>query len=477
MSQAAKNGGPDGEERSCRAVVLKFGGTSVEDAAALRRVAGIVKRQAGPALVVVSALAGVTDQLLAAGEQAGNGRLEAAEESLRAIEERHGQIAGELLASASAGAYLGYLHGEFEAVGKVLQGVAAVGEFSARTADRVVGTGELLSSQLLTEVLREAGSDADWVDGRQCVVTDDAHGCAQPLREQTDRRLGELVMPLLERGRIPVLGGFIGATSEGTPTTLGRGGSDLSAALVAAGVKARGLEIWTDVDGIMTADPRLCPDARLIADLSFAEAAELAQAGAKVLHPASLQPATEKNIPVYVRNSRRPHSRGTRIVPEGEQAAGVRAITAQRGVVIVEARLRRPADAHTLHQVLKACEGHKLELCSFSRQRVVLLVDGKQAVRQVGRALHDVAEVQGENHKAIVRVFGDRIGRRTRLVGQIFQALEGIEVRLACPGEGERNLTLVVDEDQAGESVRRLHSLFFPAASEAEEELSGACVQ
>ncbi len=477
MSQAGKNGEPGGEERSCPAVVLKFGGTSVEDAAALRRVTGIVRRQTGPALVVVSALAGVTDQLLAAGEQAGNGGLEAAEGSLRGIEERHGRIARELLASASADAYLSYLHGECEAAAKLLQGVAAVGEFSARTADRVVGMGELLSSQLLAKVLREARSNAAWVDARQCVVTDDNFGCAQPRREETDRRLQELVLPLLEKGRVAVLGGFIGATLEGTPTTLGRGGSDFSAALVAAGVKASALEIWTDVDGIMTADPRLCPDARLIADISFAEAAELAQAGAKVLHPASLLPATERNIPVYVRNSRRPQSRGTRIVPEGTRPEGVRAITAKRGVMIVEARLRRPADAHALHQVLKACEGHNLELCSLSRQRVVLLMDGKQAVRQLGRALHDVAEVHGENHKTIVRVFGDRIGRRTRLVGQIFHALEGIEVRLACPGEGERNLTLVVDEDQTGESVRRLHNLFFPAASEAEEEISGACVQ
>jgi aspartate kinase len=470
MSQAAQSG------EEARAVVLKFGGTSVEDTAALRRVIGIVSRQAGPALVVVSALAGVTDQLLAAGEQAGSGRLAAKEEKLQALRERHERIARELLGSAADG-YVSYLQSECEALARLLQGVAALGEFSARTSDRLVGAGELLSSRLLAEALGEAGSDAVWVDARECIVTDDAYGCAKPLGEETDRRLREVVVPLLEGGQVPVLGGFIGASSEGTPTTLGRGGSDFSAALVAAGVKARALEIWTDVDGIMTADPRLCPDARLIADISFAEAAELAQGGAKVLHPATLLPATEKNIPVYVRNSRRPHSRGTRIVPEGARPAGVRAITAKRGVVIVEARLRRPADAHTLGQILKACEGYHLDLCSLSRQSVVLLMDSKQAVRQLGRELRDVAEVHGENHKAIVRVFGDRIGRRTRLVGQVFHALAGIEVRLACPGEGERNLTLVVDEDQAAESVRRLHSLFFSAASEAAEELSGACVQ
>jgi aspartate kinase len=231
------------------------------------------------------------------------------------------------------------------------------------------------------------------------------------------------------------------------------------------------------VDGIMTADPRLCPDARLIPTISFAEAAELAQAGAKVLHPATLLPATEKNIPVYVRNSRRPQSRGTRIVTDGAQPAAVRAITAKRGVVIVEASLRRQADAQTLSEILKACEGHTLDLCSVSQRSLVLLVDSRLAVRELGRALQDVADVRGENHKAIVRVFGDRIGRHTSVVEQIFRALSGIEVRLACPGEGERNLTLVVDEDQAAESVQRLHNLFFPANGTQANKLSQAGMQ
>jgi aspartate kinase len=182
MSQAAQSG------EQARAVVLKFGGTSVEDASALRRVIGIVSRQAGPALVVVSALAGVTDQLLAAGEQAGGGRLAAAEEKLQALRERHERMARELLASAAAETYVSYLQGECEALAKLLQGVAALREFSARTSDRLVGAGELLSSRLLTEALREAGSDAVWVDARECIVTDDAYGCAKPLRQETDRR-------------------------------------------------------------------------------------------------------------------------------------------------------------------------------------------------------------------------------------------------------------------------------------------------
>ncbi|HTM41241.1 MAG TPA: aspartate kinase [Terriglobales bacterium] len=476
MSQAAENGqcGNDGGS-SC--VVLKFGGTSVEDAAAFRRVLAIIGQwRDKPAAVVVSALAGVTDQLLAAGEQAAAGELVGAIEILRTVRERHDRIARELILRSQVTAFLGWLHDECEALAKLLQGVTALGEFSPRTSDRLVGAGEVLSSRLLAEALRGAGNDATWVNARECLVTDEAYGCAAPLRKETGRRLQEVLLPLLREGRVPVLGGFIAATVDGTPTTLGRGGSDFSAALVAAALGAHALEIWTDVDGIMTADPRLCPDARLIPTISFAEAAELAQAGAKVLHPATLLPATEKNIPVYVRNSRRPQSQGTRIVPEGEQPQ-VRAITAKRGVVIVQARLRRQADGNTLSQILQACEGYNLDLCSLSQRSAVLLTDSKQAVRELERALQDVAEVQGENHKAIVRVFGDRIGRRTRLVGQIFAALSGIEVRLACPGEGERNLTLVVDEDQAAESVRRLHNLFFPVTEEAVRHRSQAGAQ
>jgi aspartate kinase len=476
MSQAAENG-QCGDDRGSSCVVLKFGGTSVEDSAAFRRVLAIVgQRRDKPTAVVVSALAGVTDQLLVAGEQAAAGELVEAIEILRTIRERHDRVARELILGSQVTAFLSWLHDECEALGKLLQGVTALGEFSARTADRLVGAGEVLSSRLLAEALRGAGNDTVWVNARECIVTDEAHGCAAPLREETDRRLEKLVLPLLREGRLPVLGGFIAATMDGTPTTLGRGGSDFSAALVAAGLGAHALEIWTDVDGIMTADPRLCPDARLIATISFAEAAELAQAGAKVLHPATLLPATEKNIPVYVRNSRRPQSPGTRIVPEGEQPE-VRAITAKRGMVIVQARFRRQVDAHLLGQILNACEGYSLDLCSLSQCSAVLLTDSKQAVRQLKHALEDVAEVQGENHKAIVRVFGDRIGRRTLLVGQIFRALSGIEVRLACPGEGERNLTLVVDEDQAAESVRRLHSLFFPVTEQAVRHRSQAGVQ
>ncbi|HJT01360.1 MAG TPA: aspartate kinase [Terriglobales bacterium] len=475
MSQAES--GQCGDDRGSSCVVLKFGGTSVEDSAAFRRVLAIVgQRRDKPTAVVVSALAGVTDQLLVAGEQAAAGELVEAIEILRTIRERHDRVACELILGSQVTAFLSWLHDECEALGKLLQGVTALGEFSARTADRLVGAGEVLSSRLLAEALRGAGNDTVWVNARECIVTDEGHGCAAPLREETDRRLEKLLLPLLREGRLPVLGGFIAATMEGTPTTLGRGGSDFSAALVAAGLGAHALEIWTDVDGIMTADPRLCPDARLIPTISFAEAAELAQAGAKVLHPATLLPATEKNIPVYVRNSRRPQSPGTRIVPEGQQPE-VRAITAKRGMVIVQARFRRRVDAHLLGQILKACEGYSLDLCSLSQCSAVLLTDSKQAVRQLKHALEDVAEVQGENHKAIVRVFGDRIGRRTLLVGQIFRALSGIEVRLACPGEGERNLTLVVDEDQAAESVRRLHSLFFPVTEQAVRHRSQAGVQ
>src|SRR5579871_1010732 len=218
MPKAAENGRRAGG-RQLRPIVLKFGGTSVEDSAALRRVIAIVsRRRHDGVVVVVSALAGVTDQLLIAGEHAARGHLAKAQNILQGVRERHRAAAGDLFSDASSG-FSPYLESECEAAAGLLQGIAALGEFSSRTADRLVSTGELLSSRLLTQALQAAGSKATWVDTRECIVTDDAHGAAVPLREETERRLRQVLAPLLQNGDLPVLGGFIAATREGTPTT------------------------------------------------------------------------------------------------------------------------------------------------------------------------------------------------------------------------------------------------------------------
>ncbi len=224
----------------------------------------------------------------------------------RALQERHYDTAGELLGTGRFTAFHSELAGEFEALDELLRGIVAVGELTPRTTDNVASYGEVLSSKLVTAAFSARGLDAELVDSRECVVTDGTHMRAAPLFEETNRRLQEKVKPLVDAGRVPVMGGFIGATKAGVTTTIGRGGSDFSAAIVGAGLDAERIEIWTDVDGMMTTDPNLCPEARRIKTISFDEAAELAYFGAKVLHPATVLPAVQKNIPVYILNSQNP---------------------------------------------------------------------------------------------------------------------------------------------------------------------------
>jgi len=295
-------------------IVMKFGGTSVEDGNAIDRAAKIVHgRLAQRPVVVVSAMSKVTDQLLAMGRAAGAGDRKTALKLSRALRERHYNTAGELLGTALFTQFHGDLGVDFDALDELLRGIAAVGELTPRTTDHVAAYGELLSSKIITAAFSARGIDSKLVDSRECILTDGNHTRAVPLFEETNERVRLKLKPLLEAARVPVMGGFIAATRAGITTTIGRGGSDFSAAIVGAGLGAERIEIWTDVDGMMTTDPNACPDARRIKVVSFDEAAELAYFGAKVLHPATVLPAVQQNIPVYILNSRNPSCDGTKI--------------------------------------------------------------------------------------------------------------------------------------------------------------------
>ncbi len=329
-------------------IVMKFGGTSVEDAVAIKRTATIVEARRGhkPA-VVVSALAKVTDSLLAMANAASTGALPDALKTLRQLKQRHlsvlaGLAKGKVEADAKSDIQV-----HFESMQQVLRGVAALGELSPRTLDNFVSFGELLSSRIVTAAFQSHGLDAVLVDSRRCIVTDDNFTRALPLFDKTNERLREVVKPLLSQGKVPVMGGFIAASEEGIPTTLGRGGSDFSAAIVGAALGVSRIEIWTDVEGMMTTDPRICPEAQRIEAIGFDEASELAYFGAKVLHPATLIPAVEKNIPVFVLNSRNPKSQGTCIRARAPKSrTPFRAIAAKKGVKVINVRSPRMLMAH-----------------------------------------------------------------------------------------------------------------------------------
>ncbi len=451
-------------ERGDDVVVMKFGGTSVEDAAAIRRLIGIVEGRLGAQpVVVVSALARVTDQLLEAGKAASQGHLGSALATVRNIYVRHEELADSLVDGSAYGTLDHALRSEFQALELLLHGLEASREFDLRSQDQLLGFGECFSSRLVSEALFQAGVKATHVDARACIVTDARHGQASPIWDATNQRLQETLSPLLHAGHVPVLGGFIASTADGIPTTLGRGGSDFSAAIVGAALGASCVEIWTDVDGVMTTDPKLCSDARVIRKMSFDEAAELAHFGAKVLHPATLAPAMRESIPVYVLNSRCPEGAGTEITARARTGNSVSAITAKRNVAAVEIESARGIGSALLDKVFATFEQHScsVDVMATLLGRISLLAGSSAALPEIAAGLREVADVRWENHRALVCLVGENIRRQPEVASQIFAAVADMDVRVLCQGASDRTISFLVEESRVEESVQRLHALFF----------------
>ena len=445
---------------------MKFGGTSVEDATAIDRVASIVKgRLPERPFVVVSAMAKVTDQLLAMAAAAGRGEREKALDICRTLRERHYTTAGELLGTGLHTDLHTELGAEFDSLDELLRGIAAVGELTPRTSDYVVSFGERLSSMIATPAFLARDIPATLVDARQVIITDAQHSRAVPQVDEINDRLQDRVMPLIDQGRVPIMGGFIGATREGVQTTIGRGGSDFSAALVGAGLNADRIEIWTDVDGMKTTDPRICADARRIKVISFEEAAELAYFGAKVLHPATVLPAVEKNIPVLVLNSRNPSNEGTRILSRTPRSRSLfKAIAAKNRITIIEIVAARMLMAHGfLAKVFDVFARHRcaVDVVSTSEVSISLTVDSNEAIPQIAADLEELAFVKYSGRKAIVCLVGENIRETAGVAAQVFDAIRDINVRMISQGASEINLTFVIDEADVPEAVRRLHAKFF----------------
>ena len=447
-------------------IVMKFGGTSVGDAKAIERVASIVRgRLTHRPVVIVSAMARVTDQLLQMARAAGSGDRKAALTLARELRERHYNTAGELLGTALFTQFHGDLGSEFEELEELLRGIAAVGELTPRTTDHVASFGEILSSKLVTAALCAHGIEASLVDSRDCIVTDETFTRATPLFEDTNLKLVEMVRPLIAQGRVPVMGGFIASTRAGITTTIGRGGSDFSASIVGAGLGADKIEIWTDVDGMMTTDPNLCTDARRIKVISFDEAAELAYFGAKVLHPATVLPAIQKNIPVYILNSRNPSCEGTRIAARAPHCKNsFKAIAAKKRITIVDVAAPRMLLAHGfLKSIFEAFDRHRIpvDVVSTSEVSVSLTVDSNEQIPALAADLERLADVKYEGRKAIVCLVGENLREIPGIAAHVFGELSDVKIRMISQGASEINLTFVIDEDQVPSVVQRLHKAFF----------------
>lgn len=446
--------------------VMKFGGTSVADAHAFENVARIVASQTGAApVVVVSAMGGVTDALLAATIAAGEGRADEAIASLEPVFSRHHQTAQTLLTPEAAQTFAQHVNNAASQINELLR-ASAVNPLRRRpTQDAVLAFGEMLSSELCAELLNERGVNAQHVDARRCIVTDDEYTCALPLMSDTFVKTRDMLMPVIERGVVPVLGGFIASTQDGTTTTLGRGGSDYTAALLGAALPADEIQIWTDVTGVLTADPRVVPEAQTVERMSYAEASELAYFGAKVLHPKTIQPAIEGRIPLRICNSRAPEETGTFVGPQTETSIRtIKAIAHKGGVTTVQITSARMLGAYGfLRALFEVFERHRtvVDVVATSEVSVSLSLDDASALPVIVQELEQLGTVRVEKGCAIICVVGEGLRGTPGIAARVFSAISNINVTLISQGASSINFTFAIEEERMQEAVKRLHAEFF----------------
>ncbi len=450
-------------------VVMKFGGTSVEDPAAITRTAAIVAGRVAAGkkpVVVVSAMAKVTDQLLRAGASAAAGDKTGALSISSRLRCRHRDTAAALVKDAKETAELQkWIDAKFDALDEILRGLAAILELTPRISDLIVSHGERLSSRMIGAAFREQGIDAEAVDSRQIILTDSQFQKAMPMDAAIEKRAEEHLRPLLAAGKVPVMGGFIGSNEAGITTTLGRGGSDFTGALIGGAMNADAIEIWTDVDGIMTSDPRVCPDALRVKVISFEEAAELAYFGAKVLHPATILPAVKKNIPVLVLNSKNPTNEGTRIISLAPHCKSpFKSIAVKKKLSIIDVVASRMLMTHGyLKEIFTVFDRHQcaVDMVSTSEVSVSLTVDSNDKLPAIAADLSKLADVKYEGKKALVCMVGEDIRGQNGMAAQVFGAVKHINVRMISQGASEINMSFMIDEEDADEAVRSLHATFF----------------
>ena len=447
-------------------IVLKFGGTSVGDAEAIERTAAIVRTRAdaGP-VVVVSALAGVTNTLIALAEQAARGHLIGAIRAVEDLRERHLQQAELLLGSGPESAdTCAELSAMIDELAHLAEALATLGDLTPRSQDAIASFGEKMSSILCVAAFAQRGLPAVHVDACEVMITDSSFSRAEPQAEAIAEACRRNLLPLVRQGKVPVLGGFIGsAQGTGITTTLGRGGSDYSASLFGAAMHADAIEIWTDVDGMLTADPRVVSGAGLIEQIGFDEASELASFGAKVLHPNTIAPAVRLGIPVYVLNSRRPEGHGTKITFDAPRRP-VTAIAGKTNVTLIKVGSPRMLLTEGfLRALFEIFERHKtsVDVVATSEVSVSLTIDDDAQLEAVVGELRALGDVSVERNRGIVAVVGSAIAEGGMAMARALDALGGVRVHMLSLSATGINLTMVVDGEQVTPAMQRLHAAFF----------------
>ncbi|MGK2934378.1 MAG: lysine-sensitive aspartokinase 3 [Gemmatimonadaceae bacterium] len=446
-------------------IVAKFGGTSVGDAEAIERAVGIVRgRLDKQPIVVVSALGGATNGLLAVAEQSAKGHLIGALRGVENLRDRHLAVCKELLGDSAAAIEISAeLSALFDELASLAEALNTLGHVTPRSFDAIASIGEQCSSQLVTAVLCERGIPAQLVDAGDVMITDSNFMMAAPKVEAIAEQSRAILLPILKEGKVPVLGGFVGRTADGITTTLGRGGSDYSASLIGAALHAEAIEIWTDVDGMMTADPRVVKGAQPIGRIRFDEASELASFGAKVLHPSTIAPAVRIGIPVYVLNSNRPELPGTLITFDAPRRA-VTAIAGRAGITLVRVRAARMLLAHGfLRRVFEVFERHStsVDVVATSEVSVSMTLDDVTSLDSIVVDLSALGDVSVEHDRGIVAIVGAGIADHSDAMGRALACFTGSTVHMISLSATAINLTAVVDSGRVADIIRGLHAEFF----------------
>ncbi|MBO9668225.1 MAG: lysine-sensitive aspartokinase 3 [Bdellovibrio sp.] len=447
-------------------IVSKFGGTSMGDAACMLRSAEVAYRQSS-SMVVVSATSGTTNDLIALGQTAERQSWGEAEALITKIHQKHLKIAKELKVSS---ANMQMLEQLIEEMSSLAKGVHLLKDCSVKAMDALMSLGERISSILFVEAMaqvlarHQSAKKAQWLDVRDVLRTDETFGKAKPLTNEILGLCQKHLAFLPEMKTVVVTQGYIGRTEDGMTTTLGRGGSDYSAAILAEGVSADVLEIWTDVAGIATTDPRLCPQARPINEISFKEASELATFGAKVLHPATLLPAIRKNIPVFVGSSFDAEAKGTWVRKDVDEHPLIRAMAIRKKQVLVTLSTPEMLHAHGfLFQIFKIFNDHKVSIDAITTSEIsvsVTLDDSTLLNKKLIADLSEIADVHVEENLSLVSLIGNNINHTAGLGKEIFDTISDINVRMICLGASKHNFCFLVSEDKGPEAVQRLHKKF-----------------
>ncbi len=462
-------------------IVMKFGGTSNKDAHAISNVAEIIRAHRGRnPVVVISAIAQATNMLERAGRAAENGDTAEARKVIEELFERHFAILDALIHDKARRSELEcYMKTSFDELSSLIQGVAIVRECTPRTTDAFCSYGELLSSRLVAATLLETGTGSQWLDTRDFMVTDDHYTSALPVMDQIRERLEPLVRRAQESHLIPVTQGFIGVTSAGIRTTMGRESSDYSASIIGAVLKAEEIQIWTDVDGVLTADPGVVPGVKKVRELSFGQAFDISYFGAKVLHPHTMLPAIEQNIPVRIYNSRNPRSTGTLVTGSLDQKRSmIKSISYKKGIVLASITPHRRSGQYMFwDQVFNILTKYNIPvyLVGTSDIKIILALEAKYLSENLTSDLSGIGNLHVCGERGLITLVGEAIASSGTIPAQIFRALEGNPVSLFSFGASPSSINIVVEERSVENSVRRLHDEFFAAdrGSDVFEAVSG----